>query len=136
MTAVPAAGPAARAPGNRRLSRRQRLRFSAQFDEAYAGGRRYVGRRMVLWLRAAPDAALRLGVVTSRRIGPAVARNRARRRLREIFRLNRWRLTGSVDIVLVARTGCDEAPWMELTGEFIVLARRAGLIRDADPGPT
>jgi len=135
MAAVPAAEPAARAPGNRRLNRLQRLRFPAQFDEAYAGGRRYIGRRMVLWLRAGPDAALRLGVVTSRRIGPAVTRNRARRRLREVFRLNRWRLTGSVDVVLVARTGCDDAPWQELNGEFIALARRAGLIRDSESKP-
>lgn len=118
--------------GSQRLRPAQRLRSSTLFEEAYAGGRRFVGRRMVLWLRAGPDAALRLGVVTGRRLGKAVVRNRARRRLRELFRRHRSRLSGAVDVVLVARAGCAEVPWPELTAEFLALAARAGLLRDAE----
>lgn len=117
--------------GSQRLRPAERLRSSALFEETYAGGRRFAGRRMVLWLRTGPDAALRLGVVTGRRIGKAVVRNRARRRLRELFRRNRSRLYGAADVVLVARPGCAEAPWSELTAEFLALAARAGLLRDA-----
>ncbi len=133
MTAAPTAARSPGLTGNRRLGREQRLRRSAHFEEAYAQGRRYIGRHMVLWLREGPDSAGRLGVVSSRRIGGAVKRNRTRRRLRELFRLNRWRLSGMADVVIVARTGCAEAPWAELNAEFVALARRAGLLGDSAP---
>ncbi len=89
---------------------------------------------MVLWVRTGPDAARRLGVVSSRRVGGAVARNRARRRLREVFRQNRERLTGEADVVLVARAGYDATPWNELVEEFVRLARRLGLAENGGAG--
>ncbi len=113
--------------GDRRLGRRRRLLSSRCFQETFTQGRRYPGRYMILWTRQAPDAARRLGVVSNRRVGGAVERNRARRRLREVFRLNRGMLTGTADIVLVARAGCGAAPWRDLVEDFCRLARRAGI---------
>jgi len=71
------------------LPRARRLTRTSGFQEAYGQGRKFVGRYMVLFLRSGPDAALRLGVVSSRKVGGAVARNRARRRIREVFRHER-----------------------------------------------
>jgi ribonuclease P protein component len=83
---------------------------------------------MVLWLRSGDDAELRLGVVSSRKVGSAVQRVRARRVLRDVFRRNRHRLHGSFDLVLVARGPVVTAPRAAVEEEFIGLARRAGLI--------
>jgi ribonuclease P protein component len=115
-------------PVNRNLRRRQRLTRSALFGEAYAQGRRFVGRFMVLWLREAEDAALRLGVVAGRKVGEAVVRNRAKRRLREAFRLNRQRLHGKADVILIARRTVVNATWQELESELLRLAAEAGLL--------
>lgn len=109
------------------LPRELRLRHRSGFDDAYIQNRKVVGRHMVMFVRSAPDAALRLGVVTSRKVGGAVARNRARRRLREVFRRERARLAGKVDVVLVARAAAREPPFEELRREFLSLCRRAGL---------
>ena len=111
-----------------RLSRRQRLTGQLQFERTYAQQRRFVGRFMVLWCYTGEDAALRLGVVASRRIGPAVIRNRAKRRLREVFRLNRHALHGHMDVVLVARPAVIKAKWGDLVQELNRLAAEAGLI--------
>ena len=89
---------------------------------------------MVLWLRIAEDADRRLGVVSSRRVGGAVQRNRARRRLRALFRQERERLSGRDDLILVARASCVQAPWTELVEDFRALTQRAG-IRPSPPGP-
>lgn len=111
------------------LARHQRLVSSRLFDETYAQGNKRVGRLMVLWLRAGEGASLRLGVVAGRKVGDAVARARARRRLREVYRRNRAGLEGAVDVVLVARAPLTRAPWETVVGEFLELAKRAGVLR-------
>lgn len=63
-------------------------------------------------------ALRRLGVIASRRVGNAVQRNRAKRRLREVFRLNQDRLPGSCDVVLVARRSTNSAPFRNLEERF------------------
>lgn len=112
-----------------RLSKAQRLTRSAQFTETYAQNRYVTGRWMVLWLREGSDAALRLGVVASKKVGGAVVRNRAKRRLREVFRLSRHRLQGAVDVILIARRGLADAPWKEIENELLSLAAQAGILR-------
>lgn len=112
---------------DQRLGRSRRLTRPGSFREAYAQGRRWVGRFMVLWLRSGEDASLRLGVVTGRKVGGAVQRTRARRLLREAYRRNRHRFSGAVDVVLVGRRGILSAEWGELVDELMELAGRAGL---------
>ena len=116
---------------DRGLSRLQRLTRSTHFQEAFAQGRSLVGRYMVLWARDGSDAALRLGLVSSRKVGGAVARNRARRRLREAWRLNRHRLSGKVDVVLVARRAIGGATAAQVEAELMRLCAQAGLLEKA-----
>jgi ribonuclease P protein component len=119
--------PAKAQRANQRLGRSQRITRSAVFRETYAQGRRYVGKYMVLWLRTGADASLRLGVVSSRKVGNAVQRNRARRLLREVFRHKRGGYSQAFDLILVARRNLLEARWPAIEQEFTELARRAGL---------
>ncbi|MBN1673276.1 MAG: ribonuclease P protein component [Kiritimatiellae bacterium] len=113
---------------DRRLSRAQRLTQSRHFAEAYRQGHRHVGRYMVLWVRHAEDGALRLGVVASRRVGKAVQRARAKRRLREAYRRNRHRFNGTCDVILVARSAILSADWLGVERELLALAERARLV--------
>ncbi len=83
---------------------------------------------MVLCLRSGEGAALRLGVVASRKVGNAVERARAKRRMREAFRLNRFRFAGELDVILIARRAILDAPWDEVIAELLKLARQAGLM--------
>lgn len=110
------------------MRREQRLLRAGLFEETYAQRRNAVGRHMVMWLRKADDAGLRLGVVASLKVGGAVARNRAKRRLREAFRRHRHEFSAGVDVVLVARRGADRALWKEFEEELLRLAGRLGLM--------
>lgn len=111
------------------LSKKQRLIQASLFGEAFAQKKNFVGRFMVLWLRTGQDAALRLGVVTSKKVSNrAVDRNLARRRLREIFRQHRAELSGPFDVVIIGRRNLLFASPTEVEHEFLRLAEKAGLI--------
>ena len=68
----------------------------------------------------------RVGVVASKRIGNAVARNRAKRRLREVFRLHQECLPASCDLILTARRRVLTDPWELLVERFRLTASRLG----------
>ena len=114
------------------LARRQRLTRSADFRAVYDAGRKAVGRGMVLYLLPRPEGALRLGVVTGRKVGGAVQRTRARRLLREAYRRNRHRFTGAIDVVIIGRAALLKMKWPDIERELLALAQRAGLM-DAPP---
>jgi len=117
------------------LSKKQRLTKASLFREAFAQKRSFVGRLMVLWLREGEGAALRLGVVTSKKVSNrAVDRNLGRRRLREAFRANREQFTGEVDVVIIARRNILDASQTEVEAELLRLARKAGLSGNLNNG--
>lgn len=72
---------------------------------------------------------VRLGVVTSRRVGGAVQRNRVRRRVREIFRIRRGDMLPGVWLVVVAKPGAAEASFADLREEWLRLASRLSIFR-------
>ncbi|GEM_PF-615583 len=93
-----------------------RLSTRAEFSRVYREGRRYAGESLVLYVRPTPEPR-RIGVTAGRRIGGAVPRNRARRRLREALRRLEGRLCPHGDIVVVARAQAVTAPFAELVAE-------------------
>ena len=111
------------------LRRRHRLRSSRDIRETYDQGHRHVGKFMVVWVRHAGDSCLRLAVVASKKVGNAVLRNRAKRRMREVFRLHRHLLVPDVDVVLVCRYTAVDADWSAMCEEFLTLAQRSGILR-------
>jgi len=122
--------PSISSAGRHGLSRKQRLKSSKLIKEAFAQGRCFAGNLMVMLVRAGCDTSLRLAVMAGKKIGGAVARNRAKRRLREAFRLNRLCLKSNCDIVLIARDKINKASWPEVQAELIALAGQAGILKN------
>lgn len=72
------------------------------------------------------------GVITSRKVGNAVERSRARRRLREIFRVHRPQLAAGLHMVMVARRGAALADFGSLRDEWRGLAAKSGFLTIAE----
>jgi ribonuclease P protein component len=109
--------------------RSARLFRSSEFARMRAEGASQHGRCMVLTvLRVGAPDATRVGIITSRRVGPAVVRNRVRRRLRELVRLDRPQLNPGFWFTLVARAAAADATYETLQTEWRRLAKRAGLL--------
>ena len=79
-------------------------------------------------LPPAASGAARIGIITSRRVGGAVERNRVRRRLREIVRAELAHLLPGAWLVIVARQRAGGAEFAELREEWLRLARRAEIL--------
>jgi ribonuclease P protein component len=108
--------------------RSSRLKSRGQFARAKAEGRRLVcGCLIANVLPRPPGQTSRLGVVTSKKIGGAVARSRARRLLRECFRLHQHDLARPVDLVLVARPSIAGKKLAEVEADVLRMLRQARL---------
>lgn len=83
---------------------------------------------LVLYARKNHTATNRVGLTVSKKLGCAVVRNRVRRRLREVYRLNEDRFSPGWDIVVVARSRCVNADFGKLTQAFLSLADKAGIL--------
>ena len=64
---------------------------------------------LVLYARRNRSKENRVGLTCGKKLGHAVVRNRTRRRLREIYRLNEHRFARGYDIVVVARSAAVDA---------------------------
>lgn len=90
------------------------------------------GRTMLLGVwNSGESTATRTGIVTSKRVGSAVVRNRVRRRLREIVRHARPGLRDGFWLVVVAKPNAARATYAALRDEWAQLARRGGILREA-----
>ena len=68
--------------------------------------------------------------MTSGKIGGAVVRNRARRLLREAFRLHQHDLSQPVDLILVARASIAGKNFGEVEKDFLNSLRKTGLLKE------
>jgi len=113
----------------------ERLKRRADFLAA-ATGTKIPAAAFVLQARERADTAPpRFGFTVSKKVGNAVARNRARRRLREIVRLNAGMAPqGGHDYVLIGRKAALTLPFSRMASEFVSALKRAHGKRQTRPG--
>ena len=104
------------------------LKLNHVFRRLYRGSG-FAGPYVVLYARKNRTGENRVGITVSKKLGKAHVRNRIRRRLREVYRLNEGRFLPGWDIVVVARSRAVDAPFAKLTRSYLDLAKKAGILR-------
>ena len=112
------------------MKRAVTLKENYEFRRLYQKGKSAVGGGMVVYCRKNKLNHNRLGLTASVKLGHAVVRNRARRRLREVYRLNQDKLKKGYDLILVARGRTVTASWKELNDTFVRLCRKLELLEE------
>ena len=95
------------------------LKLNNDFRRVYARGKHAVSSRVVVYCRKNRLSRNRVGFTVSKKLGNAVTRNRVRRRLREIVRLNAGQMKQGYDLILVARTRAVDAEYRKLEADVL-----------------
>ena len=104
------------------------LKGNSRFRRLYHRGASAANRYFVMYCGRNHTPENRVGLTVSAKLGCAVVRNRVRRRLREIYRLNERRFQTGWDIIVVARIRAVTAEYAELERAYLSLAAKLGLL--------
>ena len=119
------------AQANLTLPRDRRIKQGRDFARARTMGKRIANGCLVAnWLELPSGNASRVGVIAGRKVGESVVRSRARRLLREAFRLHQLQLRQPLDMVLVARPSIVGKTFNQVERDYLSALRRAQLLKE------
>ena len=104
------------------------LKKNHGFKRLYNKGQSAASQYAAVYCRKNGKPYNRLGLTVSAKLGGAVQRNRIRRRLKEIYRINEEKLTSGHDIVIVARSQSFLADFYFLEASILTLFKKLGII--------
>ena len=113
-----------------RFPRARRITRRSDFQRVRRRGRSFKGRHMIVGVLADGGIrSLKVGYITTRRLGNAVVRSRTRRRLRGIVQRHGDQLASGHWLVMIPHALSGGASSAELERDWLKLVRRAGLLK-------
>ena len=114
-----------------RLTRAMRIRQRRDFARLRQTGQRIaVGSLVLNWKELPNNSLSRMAVITTKKLGPAITRTRARRLLRECFRLHQHDLRAPLEMVLVARRGMLGKKLTDVESDYLSALHSANLLKE------
>lgn len=110
------------------LNKKFRISNRKDYNYIYKHGKKIQSRYIIVFLAANNLEYSRFGIVTSKKVGKAVIRNQAKRKLRAIVQNHLPAVKSGYDLVIVARYNIKEALYAALEIDFLNALKKAKLI--------
>ncbi|MCR5833670.1 MAG: ribonuclease P protein component [Selenomonadaceae bacterium] len=114
------------------LKKSEILRSKQDFNAVHGGGQSYNNHALVMLVVEEEKYNGKVGFAAGKKLGCAVARNRVKRLMREVYRLNKNSLRRNCGMILVGRKFTVTAKFKDVEKAFIALCRRAKLFKEDD----
>jgi ribonuclease P protein component len=112
------------------VEKKHRLTKRAYFERVYRYGKSTANHQFVVYyMKRAGEEPFRLGVSVSKKLGNAVVRNRVRRVIKEIVRLNADRIAENYDLILIARKPVIEMDYKAIEKSLLHVLKKAMLLQ-------
>jgi ribonuclease P protein component len=126
------------------LTKNDRIYLRNDFKAILTDGAKVYGDGLVLWHRPSPHTKAeqggsplpqpkpgRIGIIVSKKLGNAVCRNRCKRLLREVFRLNRHLLVNGADCIVSPRDSAKIKDYQTACAAFLAVAKKAKILKNS-----
>jgi ribonuclease P protein component len=109
------------------LKKKFRLKKKSGFKEIFSKGRNYSSKYAAIYILKGPK---RFGFIASKKIGNSVQRNRAKRLLREVIRLNLENINNKVQIIFIARPKIKGVSYFEVEKSLLNMLKCANVFNE------
>jgi len=110
------------------LQRNLRLRQRSLFRKVFAQGKSFSGKYVIIYVAEGPS---KFGFVASKKVGTAVERNRAKRLMREVIRLNLDKIKENTQIICIARASIKGVSYSQVENSLLQSLRKAKVLKDS-----
>lgn len=107
------------------LNKKYRINTKKEYDYIYKNGKRIQSRYIIVFVIPNNLEYSRFGFVTSKKVGNAVIRNRAKRQSRAIIQKNVEQIKTGYDYVIIARYNIKDAVFALLEKDFLIALKKA-----------
>jgi len=110
------------------LPKEYRIKEGKEYAYLYRTGKKANGRYIFIYFINNDFLFNRFGIVTSKRVGNAVIRNKVKRRLRAIIQANPFFLEKQINMIIVAKKNSNQANYKELEKDFLEVMKKAKIL--------
>ncbi len=107
-----------------------RLRNNMAFKKVYNGGKNYWNRNLVLYVRKNNMENSRVGYSITKKIGNSVVRNKIRRRMKEIYRLNFNNVKEGYDLIFIPKKNIVDISYKELESAMLHILKLSKVYKE------
>ena len=111
------------------MEKKYRIRKNMEFKNIYKVGKNYWNRNLILYVKKNGLDETRVGYTITKKIGNAVIRNKIRRRMKEIYRLNFHNVKEGYDLVFIAKRSINDISYKELESSVIHIMSISKLLK-------
>lgn len=112
------------------MDKSYRLRNNKEFKLVYKNGKNFWNRNLILYRRKNDLEVTRLGITITKKFGNAVLRNKIRRRLSEIYRINLYCIKEGYDLVIIPKKNVVDLSHQELESALKHILKISKMLKD------